>query len=389
LNLNGHTACAVGGCVRDSLLGKEPDDWDICTSALPERVKEIFAAFNVVETGLKHGTVTVIIDKKHYEVTTFRLDGEYKDNRRPESVSFTEDIKSDLSRRDFTVNAMAYSLETGLIDCFGGREDLQRGIIRTVGDADARFGEDALRILRALRFASALGFEIEPETARGAHENRMLLKNIAAERLNIELCKLLTGKAAEKILLEFYDVFCVFIEEFERARDWELMARAFSPAENEKLIRLALFFGCLTANEAREAMSRLRFDKKTLEAVCTLIKHSGAAIAPSAEGVRGIASLLGGGMARRLISLQQARALARGDIDRLNGLKTASALLEKILSAGDCLTLKDLAVNGDDLLALGIRGKEVGRVLDALLEAVIADPGRNEKNILLEMAGNL
>lgn len=211
----GFEAYAVGGCVRDSLLGKTPNDWDITTSAKPEDMKSVFADFHCIDTGIKHGTVTVVIDGEPLEITTFRLDGEYEDNRHPKSVTFTSDLGADLGRRDFTVNAMAYSKMTGTVDLFGGQNDLKNGIIRCVGDPDRRFNEDALRILRALRFASALDFEIEEKTAQSLLKNRALLGNISEERIAKELLKLVCGKGAKRILTDFAPVLFEILPELQ------------------------------------------------------------------------------------------------------------------------------------------------------------------------------
>ena len=211
----GFEAYAVGGCVRDSLLGKIPNDWDITTSAKPEDMKSVFADFHCIDTGIKHGTVTVVIDGEPLEITTFRLDGEYEDNRHPKSVTFTSNLSADLGRRDFTVNAMAYSKKTGTVDLFGGQNDLKNKIIRCVGDPDRRFNEDALRILRALRFASALDFEIEEKTAQSLLKNRALLGNISEERIAKELLKLVCGKGAKRILTDFAPVLFEILPELQ------------------------------------------------------------------------------------------------------------------------------------------------------------------------------
>ena len=215
LNNCGYEAYIVGGCVRDSIIGTTPHDWDICTSALPEQVMEVFEGYKIIPTGLKHGTVTIIIDDAQYEVTTYRIDGKYEDNRHPKEVSFTSDLKEDLSRRDFTINAMAYNPSIGLVDYFGGKKDIRKKLIKCVGNPDERFNEDALRIMRTLRFASTYGFVITEETSSAVHCNVALLNNIAKERINTELCKLLCGEGVLEILLNYNDVISTIIPELK------------------------------------------------------------------------------------------------------------------------------------------------------------------------------
>ena len=215
LDEHGYDAYVVGGCVRDSILGRTPNDWDICTSATPDQMIAIFEDYEVIPTGLQHGTITIVINHTPYEITTFRIDGKYLDNRRPDKVSFTTDIVQDLSRRDFTMNSMAYNPKVGLVDPYNGQQDIQSKVIRCVGNADDRFNEDALRIIRALRFASVYGFEISSDTAQSIHNNAGLLNNIAVERINVELCKLLCGKGVLDILLNYSDVIATIIPEIK------------------------------------------------------------------------------------------------------------------------------------------------------------------------------
>ena len=248
----GFEAFCVGGAVRDSVMNITPGDWDITTSALPEETKAIFGDFKTIDTGIKHGTITIIMDKKPYEVTTFRIDGEYNDNRHPENVLFTRNLKDDLSRRDFTINALAYNKKTGLADLFGGQADIYNSIIRTVGEPEKRFKEDGLRIMRALRFSAVLGFDIEENTKKAIHKNKDLLKNISAERLSAELIKLICGKNAFKILMEFPDVFSVFIPEIAPAVNfrqygkkhaydvWEHICHTVETIPAEKDLRLTM-----------------------------------------------------------------------------------------------------------------------------------------------------
>ena len=301
----GHEAFCVGGAVRDSIMGITPGDWDVTTSALPEETRLVFSDFKTIDTGLKHGTLTVIIDHKPYEITTYRIDGEYGDNRHPETVSFTRKIEDDLARRDFTVNAIAYNPQKGIVDPYGGQNDIYNSIIKTVGDPDRRFNEDGLRIMRALRFSSVLGFPIEQETANAIHRNRELLKNISAERINIELTKLLCGKDVFNILMEYPDVLSVIIPEIapavgftqygkKHAYDvWEHICHTVDTIPDDRILRLTMLLHdlgkvpthklndkgdstfknhALVGGEmAREILTRLKFDKKTINRVSFLV----------------------------------------------------------------------------------------------------------------------
>ena len=303
----GFEAYCVGGAVRDSIMGFTPDDWDITTSATPDETRRLFKDYKTIDTGIKHGTLTVIIDHKPYEVTTFRIDGEYNDNRHPEEVVFTPDLKNDLARRDFTVNALAYNNTSGLVDLYGGTDDIYNSIIKTVGNPDKRFNEDGLRILRALRFAAVLGFDIEPETAAAIHRNKYLLKNISAERINIELSKLICGKNAFNILMEYPDVLSVFIPEIEPAVKftqygkkhaydvWEHICHTVDTIPQDKILRLTMLLHDLgkvpthKLNEkgdstfknhatvggemAKEILTRLKFDRKTINRVSYLVSY--------------------------------------------------------------------------------------------------------------------
>jgi len=304
---NGFEAYCVGGSIRDSVMGIEIGDWDITTSALPQETKELFKDEKIIETGIKHGTVSIIKDHEAVEVTTFRIDGEYSDNRHPEQVSFTRNLSEDLKRRDFTVNALAYSHRTGLVDLYGGLSDIEEKIIRTVGNAEDRFNEDGLRIMRALRFAATLGFTIEEETKKAIHKQKDLLKNISVERISVELTKLLMGNNAFNILMDFPDVFSVLIPEIEpcinfkqhgkkHAYDvWAHICHTVDTIPNDKILRITMLLHDLgkvpthKLNEngdstfknhatvggemAKEILTRLRFDKKTINRVSFLVSH--------------------------------------------------------------------------------------------------------------------
>ena len=365
LRQGGKRGVLVGGCVRDACMGLPPHDFDIATDATPAEMLHLFRDFRVLETGIKHGTVTILIDHEPFEVTTFRIDGDYRDHRRPDSVTFTTRLEDDLARRDFTVNAMAYDGQT-LTDPFGGRCDAQSHMLRCVGDPDVRFGEDGLRILRALRFASVLDFCIEPQTAAAVHRCRTLLEKIAVERLFSELRKLLGGQNAYDVLRDYADVVRVFLPEIS---DDGIKALRQTPADS--LLRLALL---LTDADAESALYRLRADKKTIRAVVQL-------------------QTLTLTDARHLLAetdIQQAHrfadyAAARGRIDadeqaRLHGE------LDALEQQKPCLSLRELAVNGSDMHALGLTGQEIGRTLEALLEDVLSGRLPNERAVLLNAA---
>jgi len=320
LNNNGFESYVVGGCVRDSILGIEPSDWDITTDAQPNDIIKCFDRYKVIETGIKHGTVSVIIDDIILEITTYRIDGEYKNNRRPESVQFTANIANDLERRDFTINAMAYNYENGLVDLYGGVNDVDLKLIKCVGKPDKRFNEDGLRILRALRFAAVLGFEIESSTATSIHKNKKLLNNISAERITVELNKLITGFNFKNILDEYRDVIAIFIPQIEKlfnhnTKDtpmecdfWQYTLEIMSNSINDLHIRLALMLHAIGKPEhfikdiennsnnvdcakrssdiAFNIMKNLKYDKDTTEIVKTLILYYDSDIQPTSKSVK-------------------------------------------------------------------------------------------------------
>ncbi|MDP4117744.1 MAG: CCA tRNA nucleotidyltransferase [Bacillota bacterium] len=371
----GYEAYAVGGCVRDSLLGKEPYDWDICTKALPDETKSVFADLNVIETGIKHGTVTIIIEHEPFEVTTFRVDGDYLDNRRPESVKFVRNIEEDLSRRDFTVNAMAYSPARGLIDLFGGMNDLMAGRIVCVGDAKTRFCEDALRIIRGLRFASVYGYEIEENTARAMTETCELLKNIAAERINTEFTKLLEGKNCKKILTDFTEIFSCFFPAFS-TENWLFAADAAEEACEPKL-RLAAFFCTLfpAETEVRNALHLLKYDNAAIKFICSLSSVWKDALPGNINDMRKALFCTG---YETMSSLAKIRKDAK-----------AQKLIDEITEKNLCCGFETLAVGGHDIKKLGVQGKQIGKILETLLFAVMEDKTPNNKEELIKYAENL
>ena len=419
----GYKAYIVGGCVRDSLLGRIPNDWDITTNATPQEMKVCFADFRVIETGIQHGTLTVIVDGMQLEITTYRNDGEYLDNRHPVQVTFSKNIEDDLSRRDFTVNAMAYHPQRGLVDLFGGNEDLQAKIIRAVGDAKTRFEEDGLRILRAIRFASVLDFEIDEDTAKAVHSCKNLLFGIAAERIREELCKLICGKGAVRILREYIDVIAVFLPELERCVGFEqntkyhcydvfehtLQALALCE-ENDLITRLGILLHdigkplCYTEDEqgghfkghapvgveiTKEVLSRLRFDNETIRRMEFLVEWHDIPLSAEKKRVKRLLQKIADEDILRLLEIKRCDRLAHAPdfVELPPDLALIPSVIDEIRAEDACLSLRTLAINGDDLMALGIpKGKRIGEMLHALLDDVIEERLPNEKNALLQAA---
>lgn len=423
----GFSSYVVGGCVRDSLLGLAPHDWDICTSALPDQMQAVFSNYHTVETGLKHGTLTVVIDHVPYEVTTFRIDGDYTDHRHPDSVIFVDDLTKDLARRDFTVNAMAWSPDTGLQDPFGGRQDLSAEIIRCVGEPEQRFEEDALRILRALRFAAVYDFEIESATACALRKMAPDLKRIAGERIREELLKLLCGKAAGHILREYPEVLAEIIPEIRpmigydqqnhhHSYDlWEHTVRGIEGVPAEPVLRLTMLLHdtgkpvVRTTDEkgeghykghpkvseeiARRTAEALHLDNAFRDRLCTLVRHHDTPLRTENGKINTDRSFLlrrlnkyGESDLRALFLIHRSDRIATGytTAEREDKrLRERMDALDALLAEQPCFTLKDLAVNGRDLTALGMNGKAVGETLQTLLEAVMDGKAENDKSVLL------
>lgn len=417
-------AYIVGGCVRDSLLDKQPHDWDICTSAKPGEVLEIMAEHGVktIETGLKHGTVTAVIGDESYEITTFRVDGEYSDNRRPDHVEFVADVIEDLGRRDFTINAMAYSDFDGLIDPWGGYGDLCNGIIRCVRNPDDRFREDALRIMRALRFASTYGFKIEEKTAYSIRKNKSLLRKISAERIQSELTKLLCGPGALDILLEYSDVMAVIIPELEPCigfnqnnkyhiyNVYDHIAHAVGNYKgNDISIKMALLLhdigkphcytedhngghfhghGVVSHKMAKTVMERLRFDNKTRGEVLDLVLYHDSEIHPSVKAVKRWLNKIGPEIFSKLIEVRFADMYAHADINRDERVDKYFAVLkiaDDIVDEQQCFRVNDLDVNGHDIMDLGVEsGPMVGKVLNHLFDKVLDGEIENDRMTLYE-----
>ena len=415
----GFEAFCVGGAVRDSIMGLNPTDWDITTSASPEDTVMVFKDYKTVDTGLKHGTLTVVIDKTPFEVTTYRVDGDYNDNRHPENVHFTKKLSDDLSRRDFTVNALAYNDKTGLVDLYGGQEDIYNSIIKTVGNPSARFQEDGLRIMRALRFASVLGFTIESETAKAIHDNKDLLKNISAERLAVELSKLVCGKNAFNILTEYWDVLSVFIPEIKSAVGfkqygkkhaydvWEHICHTVDTIPQDKILRLTMLLhdlgkipthkldengnstfknhATIGGDMAREILTRLKLDKKTINRVSFLVANHDFEPPLSktdlkkhlkTKTIEDIKTLL-------IIKKSDRGALSESYRDISKESEQCLKWLSEIENNNECCKISQLAITGDDLKKKGLEGEDIGKALDTLLDAVIEGKLQNKKEDLL------
>ena len=419
LNARGFSAYVVGGCVRDSLIGRVPQDWDVTTSATPEETKEVFSDCRLIETGVKHGTVTVLLCGETLEITTYRVDGDYIDNRHPSSVTFSRSLEDDLARRDFTVNAMAYHPKTGIVDLYGGKDDLAKKLIRAVGEPEKRFDEDGLRILRGLRFASALGFSIEEKTAAAIHAKRELLQNISPERIREEFCKLLMGQGAREILLDYSDVIAVFLPEiapcvgFDQQSVYHCydvythMVEALAASEPDLITRLALFFhdigkpdtffrdergGHFHDHFKRGAvlteaiLKRLRFPNDTVERVTRLVERHDIPIPATDRSVKRLMRLFSDEDIDRLMEIKRCDRLAHaeGHRDPVESLTAIPELVKQIRAEEACFDLSGLAVKGDDLLAIGIpAGPEIGAILQMLLDKVIDGDLPNDKEILL------
>lgn len=420
----GFEAYAVGGCVRDSLLGKTPNDWDITTSAKPEDMKSVFADFHCIDTGIKHGTVTVVIDGEPLEITTFRLDGEYEDNRHPKSVTFTSDLGADLGRRDFTVNAMAYSKMTGTVDLFGGHNDLKNGIIRCVGDPDRRFNEDALRILRALRFASALDFEIEEKTAQSLLKNRALLGNISEERIAKELLKLVCGKGAKRILTDFAPVLFEILPElqpmYKNSHDnphhcydiYEHTLIAVESIDPEPTLRFAMllhdcgkpavkkfdenrvahFYGHqrISAEISAQILARLKVSNKFRDEILFLVSnHDRWELYENTEKMPRYLSKFGLDGVLKLLKVMRADVLAQSPEYRyrLDQIADAEEIAKNLAEQKPCLSLRELQINGRTLMDIGIpQGRKLGAVLAQLLDEVIDGVTKNTQEALTTRA---
>ncbi len=431
LNNAGYEAYAVGGCVRDSILGRIPDDWDITTSAKPEETKALFP--RTIDTGIQHGTVTVMCNHAGYEVTTYRIDGEYEDSRHPKEVIFTSDLLEDLKRRDFTINAMAYNHlsvgeeekeenHTGLVDAFGGIEDIRNRIIRCVGNPIHRFEEDALRMMRAVRFSAQLGYEIEEETKKAIQILSPNLAHISAERIQVELVKLLVSNHPDYLRTAYETGMTkVFFPEFDKAMETkqnnpyhiytvgEHMLQSLNYIRNDKVLRLAMvlhdiakpetlqtgedgvdhFYGHTDRGEemARKILRRLRFDNDTISKVCKLVKFHDRKLSLKPSKLRKAIVETGPELFPLLLEVKEADMMAQSGYkkeEKQKELEDVRKVYQQILDAGDCLALKDLAVTGKDLIEAGMKpGKEMGQVLQKLFDYVLDSPEKNTKGDLL------
>ena len=431
---NGFEAYAVGGCVRDMILGKKPEDWDITTSAKPHEVKGVFR--RTVDTGIVHGTVTVLLDKEHFEVTTYRLDGVYEDNRHPREVSFTGDLSEDLRRRDFTINAMAYNHADGVIDLFGGTDDLQNCLIRCVGNANERFDEDALRLLRAVRFSAQLDFQIEEHTEEAIKSKAELLRNISAERIRTELTKLLVSDNPDRLrLLYRLGISKVILPELDKMMLTEqknihhaysvgehtiktvctvagkASDKRFSP-QKRCILRWTMLLhdiekpstvtmgkdgqnhfyghqdkGALTANRI---LRDLKFDNETLEAVVHLVRWHDYRFALTPLGIRKATAKIGKEYMELLFEVNYADTSGKNpknNQEKYKQLEEVRRLYQEMIANNECVSLKELQISGKELIAAGFKpGKKMGILLNRLLDVVIEDPSLNDKETLLDIA---
>lgn len=423
LQAQGFEAYAVGGCVRDTILGRQPQDWDITTSALPEQVKGLF--HRTIDTGIQHGTVTVMMDKTGYEVTTYRIDGEYEDARHPKEVTFTSNLVEDLKRRDFTINAMAYNDEQGLVDAFDGLEDLEKGIIRCVGNPLDRFGEDALRMLRAVRFAAQLGFEIESATRNAVKELAPTIGKVSAERIQVELVKLLLSDHPEEMGTVYeLGLTKVFLPEFDLMMETpqknkhhcysvgEHTLHTLMNIRSDKVLRLSMLFHdvakpkCRTVDDSgqdhyyghpqegadltRDILKRLKFDNDTVEQCCTFVRYHDERPEITEKNVRRSMNRMGVDAFPRIFEIKRADTLGQSIYrrqEKLAYLEEYENVYRLVCEKQQCVQKKDLAIGGKELIALGMKpGKELGEILEDLFQQVLENPELNQKEKLIELA---
>ncbi len=417
----GYEAYVVGGCVRDGILGRVPGDWDITTNALPEDTKKLFR--RTIDTGIEHGTVTIMVGKEGYEVTTYRIDGKYEDNRHPSEVTFTKNLTEDMKRRDFTINAMAYNEEEGLIDRFGGMEDIEAGVIRCVGDPEERFSEDALRIMRAVRFSAQLNYEIEEKTKEAIKKLAPTLEKISAERIQTELVKMIISDHPDKIR-DAYElgITAVILPEFDKCMETpqnnphhmynvgEHIIKTMEYVRADRVLRLTMLMHdiakpatinidedgiChfpghseLGVKMAHDIFRRLKFDRDTMDRACNLIKYHDDRFPATPRTVRRAMNRVGVSEFPMLMEVRYADTMGQSTLyreEKLKLIEDTKKLYEEIIEKEDCVTLKDLAVNGKDLIALGVNpGKQIGETLAIMLSDVLDNPEHNSKEYLLE-----
>ncbi len=426
LETAGYEAYAVGGCVRDSILGRKPDDWDITTSAKPGEIKNLFP--RTVDTGIKHGTVTVLLAGEGFEVTTYRIDGDYEDGRHPNEVTFTANLREDLRRRDFTINAMAYNDRSGLVDIYGGISDMENQVIRCVGNAGERFGEDALRMLRAVRFSAQLGYRIDEITGEAVKKLAPNLQKISAERIQTELVKLATSPHPDYLRIAYeLGITAQVLPEFDLCMETpqrhkhhcynvgEHILHSMLGVQPDKVLRLGMLFHDIgkpqtltvdpdgtTHNKkhpfegekiTRKAMRRLKFDNDTIDQVTKLVLYHDYDIAPTQAGVRRAMNRMGENIFAMIFTVRRADISAQSDYmreEKLAKVDYIEKLYQEILTRRDAVTLKDLAVSGSDLIAEGMQpGREIGETLAALLDKVLEDPDLNTREILLKLSKEL
>lgn len=425
LQKSGHKAYVCGGCVRDAFLNKDPHDWDICTSATPEEMLKILRPnYHVIPTGLKHGTITVMVHKEPYEITTFRKEAEYSDRRHPDKVEFVSDIKEDLARRDFTINAMAYNNEEGLIDPFNGKQDLLNKTIRCVGNAKDRFNEDALRMLRAIRFAAVLDFDIDVNTSLYIHYLNNQIKNLSWERITSEFCKIASTNKFHEMLYFYTDIFNIFIPEikpmlgFDQKNPYHqydvfthtLYALKNCPS-NDLITKLAVFFhdigkpncaipdekdpnrlhfyghGEVSAKIVDKIMRRMKFTNEIREKVRELVYYHDSQFEVSEKHVRRWLNKIGPEQFERLLDIREADICGqKKEVNpaRIEKVEKVRAIYKSIMEKEQCFSMKDLAINGNDLIAIGYKpGKELGNILNTLLQMVIDDEINNNKDEMI------
>lgn len=423
LHRAGYEAYAVGGCVRDMIMGKDAHDFDITTSALPEETKAVFKNERTIETGLQHGTLTVVLDGENIEITTYRLDGEYLDNRHPKCVSFTRSLVEDLSRRDFTINALVYNESTGVLDYFGGSEDIKNKIIRAIGEPEKRFTEDALRILRAIRFSSTLGFEIEENTKKAMLKCKHLLKNISKERIAVEINKFVLGNNVKNAILQSYEILGEICPEFikmhgfNQHNKWHIYdilehtAVATESTPFDLHLRLAMLFhdtgkvhtffrdengvghfyghGDKSAEIVKKYLDEYKYDNITRQEVYELVKHHDLYTEEDTVLVKKRLNRMGKEHFLKLIKIQRADNAAQNpELTKMEHFDILEKMVEEI-SSQSCFTLSALDITGNDLIALGFKGKEIGDALSILLNEVIEEKTANEREALVERAKEL
>ena len=390
---HGCEAYAVGGCVRDSILGRNPDDWDITTSAVPGDVKTFFR--KTIDTGIKHGTVTVMMGKTGYEVTTYRIDGEYKDGRHPENVEFSANIVDDLKRRDFTINAMAYNEKQGLVDEFDGSGDLKRKLIKCVGNSDERFTEDALRMMRAIRFSAQLGFDIEKNTFDAIAKLAPSIRQVSMERVQVELVKTIMSDNPDYVI--FYEQTGLFkeilpvIHEILSGKYAKNAMTMMKKSEKNTVLRYAALLNSVNEEKARQTLKSLKLDNYTIDTASKLVAYQKVSIDENEPSVREALHKYGKDLLKLMLVHERAIIETKEEITgitmpaRRKHLLIIEHMYKDILERGDCISIKDLDITGNDLMEYGLKGPQIGKTLNELLQIVIENPKLNEKATLIGM----